>query len=351
MNDDELTTGECPIWKTTAGILEGGIGFSVFSKRAGGGYGIAREAKQLVEQLSNIEQAKLTTWLVEQRRLGVERPIVDGDVLAGLQARPVLTFSDQQDRLLLGLQEFGVARPGAEFFVRPDGEYNHYRAATDHLMALVEVTHGRELLGLIDLVAKRGFISFDGGNIQILPDGYARLAEIETGGANTRQAFVAMWFADEMKEPWRLGFAPGIRDAGYEPFRIDGKEHNNKIDDEIVAEIKRSRFLIADFTCGAEKVKGKPVAIPRGGVYYEAGLAHGLGMEVIFSCRADRINDLHFDTRQFAHIVWNNPRELRDALYNRIAATVKEAPGAPGRGKSAVDPAPEPPKQPSVRLV
>lgn len=338
MTDDDLVTGECPIWKTTAGLLEGGIGVRVFSNRAGGGYGISREAITLAEQLSDIEQAKLTTWLVEQRRLGVERPIIDVEVMDGLSDRPALRFSEQQDRLLLALQELGVARPGADFYIRPDGEYDHYRAQTDRLMALVEVTHGRELRGLIDLVAKRGLISFYGDNIQILPDGYARLAELETGGANTRQAFVAMWFGAEMNEAWRLGFAPGIRDAGYEPFRIDGKEHNNKIDDEIVAEIKRSRFLIADFTCGAETVGGKPVAIPRGGVYYEAGLAHGLGMEVIFSCRADRINDLHFDTRQFAHIVWNNPRELRDALYNRIAATVKEAPGAPGRGRGAVDP-------------
>lgn len=160
-----------------------------------------------------------------------------------------------------------------------------------------------------------------------------------------------MWFGEEMREPWRLGFAPGIRDAGYEPFRIDSKEHNNKIDDEIVAEIKRSRFLIADFTCGAEIVKKQAIAIPRGGVYYEAGLAHGLGMEVIFSCRRDRINDLHFDTRQFAHIVWDEPADLRAALYNRIAATVKEAPGAPGRGKGSVDPAPDQTPRPKVKLV
>ena len=33
-----------------------------------------------------------------------------------------------------------------------------------------------------------------------------------------------------------------------EPVRIDQKERLNKIDDEIIAEIRRSRFLVADFT-------------------------------------------------------------------------------------------------------
>ena len=89
------------------------------------------------------------------------------------------------------------------------------------------------------------------------------------------------------------------------PVRIDQQEHNNKIDDEIIAEIRRSRFVVADFTQGE---KGA-----RGGVYYEAGFAQGLGIEVIFTCRKDVLdnNDIHFDTRQYNHIGWETPEELR----------------------------------------
>ena len=57
----------------------------------------------------------------------------------------------------------------------------------------------------------------------------------------------------------------GIKDAGYEAVRIDKQRHLNKIDDEIVAEIRRARFLVADFTQGETG--------PRGGVYYEAGFS------------------------------------------------------------------------------
>jgi nucleoside 2-deoxyribosyltransferase len=85
--------------------------------------------------------------------------------------------------------------------------------------------------------------------------------------------------------------------------RIDKKEHSNKIDDEIIAEIRRSKFLVADFTCEKEKV--------RGGVYFEAGFAMGLGIPVIWTCAQQSIGDLHFDTRQYNHIVWDTPKTLR----------------------------------------
>ena len=53
------------------------------------------------------------------------------------------------------------------------------------------------------------------------------------------------------------------------PFSIfQAHEHINKIRDEIISQITRSKFLIADFTGH------------RGGVYFEAGLAMGLRRSV-----------------------------------------------------------------------
>lgn len=97
-------------------------------------------------------------------------------------------------------------------------------------------------------------------------------------------------------------------------MRIDTKEHGNKVDDEIISELRRSRFVVADFTCGTSGA--------RGGVYYEAGFAHGLGTPVIFTCHADCIEHVHFDTRQYNHILWTSPSELRDKLNRRIRATI-----------------------------
>ena len=148
--------------------------------------------------------------------------------------------------------------------------------------------------------------------------GHARLAELEAANAESTKGFVAMWFDDSLKEAWEQGIKLGIEDAGYEAVRIDQKEHNNKIDDEIIAEIRRSRFVVADFTQGEDGA--------RGGVYYEAGFAHGLGIEVIFTCREDALKNVHFDTRQYNHIVWKTPEELRLDLARRISARIGDGP-------------------------
>ena len=124
----------------------------------------------------------------------------------------------------------------------------------------------------------------------ITANGWDRIEELEAARPSTTQAFVAMWFSDTMLPIFKEGLAPAIEDAGYEPLRIDNKEHVNKIDDEIIAEIRRSRFLVADFTCEPGKV--------RGGVYFEAGFAMGLGIPVFWTVRGTT-DDIHFDTRQY----------------------------------------------------
>ena len=129
--------------------------------------------------------------------------------------------------------------------------------------------------------------------------GHVRLSELETIHSPSSRAFIAMWFDGSMNDAWSDGIAAAVHHAGYDPVRIDQSEHVNKIDDEIVAEIRRARFVVADFTHGDTGA--------RGGVYYEAGFAHGLGIPVIFSCRRDKLNEVHFDTRQYNHIVWDRP--------------------------------------------
>ena len=132
--------------------------------------------------------------------------------------------------------------------------------------------------------------------------------------------FCAMWFNPSVRFIYDEAISKAIKDAGYEPFRVDGKEHNNRIDDEIVANIKSAKFMIADLTGH------------RGGVYYEAGLAHGLGLEVIFTCKEKRAT--HFDIRQYNTIFWNpdNMPDFREKIKNRIlASSIGSGPLDPNR--------------------
>lgn len=129
-----------------------------------------------------------------------------------------------------------------------------------------------------------------------------------------------MWFKPSTQDAYDQGFHRAIFNSGYDPLRIDKKQHVNKIDDEIVGEIRRSRFLVADFTCEPGRV--------RGGVYFEAGFAMGLSIPVIWTCRADSFDDLHFDTRQYNHISWKEPADLYDQLKARIGAVIGDGPQA-----------------------
>ena len=61
-------------------------------------------------------------------------------------------------------------------------------------------------------------------------------------------------------------------------------------------------------------------------MYYEAGFAHGHNIPVIFTCFADAIDHVHFDTRQYNHIVWTDADDLRIRLAQRISATIGDGP-------------------------
>jgi hypothetical protein len=135
--------------------------------------------------------------------------------------------------------------------------------------------------------------------------------------AASTQVFVAMRFNDEMSAIYDNGFVPAISNAGYNPVRIDRKDHDGKIDDAIIAELRLSAFVVADFT------------YHRGGVYYEAGFAHGLGKRVIFTCREDDLENLHFDVRQYNTIPWKVSGDLIAPLQNRILAIFGAGAGKP----------------------
>lgn len=337
-----MQTIACPIWGTTATLLSGslGNGAKVFSVRTGGEYRISEMAVDEAAHLNDEQRAITTTWLVEQRRGGTRAPILNTETLEEvLQNRP-LRFSENRARFFRALASARF-KPGHALYFTDD--FNGQLESPLHpqaMLAAMGVETYREGAAVMCQTARDdGYFDWNAGTVNLRAKAFDEIEKLQ-GAIQTLQAFVAMWFDPGMFESWRTGFAPAIRDAGFEPFRIDGLEHNGKIDDAIVAEIRKSRFLVADFTCGGRDVGGTFEPNPRGGVYYEAGLAHGIGMEVIFTCREDRMPYLHFDTRQFAHIVWNTPSDLRTSLYNRIAATVKEGPAAPGRGNGFVDPIP-----------
>jgi hypothetical protein len=136
--------------------------------------------------------------------------------------------------------------------------------------------------------------------------------------ANGSVGFVAMKFQG-MDQLYKA-IAEGIERAGYKPTRIDREEYIGGVMDQIIAKIRDSRFVVADFTGN------------RGGVYYEAGVAFGLNLPVFTLCQKDHLepglNRVHFDVQHLNLLTWEEDKlaELTDRLEARIVAVLGRGP-------------------------
>ena len=321
----------CPIWpghgETVRSTHEGSL--LVTSARADGSYMMEHDVAMshfvLSSTLDDSARARLTTWLIEQRQQGISIPRITHEIVENAKNRRPLSAHDRGEKVLKYLAD-NTANLGQPVEIG-EGSRNYYgefiavldSRSVQNVLARSESTQWSEVAFLIEYLTENGWVKPSSlaqyyAQCTVTVEGHNHIAAL-SNSADSLQAFVAMWFDDSMNDVYRNGFDPGIKDAGYSPFRIDRAEFINKIDDEIIAEIRRSKFLVADFTQGDDGA--------RGSVYYEAGFAHGFGLPVIFTCHSNFIGKLHFDTNHYPHIGWTDAKDLRKKLSNRIRAVIR----------------------------
>jgi nucleoside 2-deoxyribosyltransferase len=161
-----------------------------------------------------------------------------------------------------------------------------------------------------DYMTSQNLLKIGHGCIAILPEGWNRITELHKNDTNNKQAFIAMSFSPDMKNIQNK-IEEGIIAAGYFPLAMNEYEHNKQVVPEILYQIKRSKFLIAEFSTY------------NNGAYYEAGYAAGLGKEVIHICNKKKFKKKgHFDIKQKLSILYENEEEIPAALQKRIEATI-----------------------------
>lgn len=238
-------------------------------------------------------------WVYQQNRAGTS-PLITADVVNDLKMVGHPGIKTRVERYL-----------GAAIDLLKNGQLmGRFSPVDKHLRIASWSFVAEDCIALARYLEDLGAIE-DPGNGQerrVLAKGHLLYEEMSEHRALSSQVFVAMWFDSSLKAAYEQGLAVAVTGAGYSPLRIDRSEHADKIDDRIVAEIRRSAFVVADFT------------EHRGGVYYEAGFAHGLGRPVIFTCRKDHLERLHFDVRQYNTIDWEQPADIVKPLQNRILA-------------------------------
>ena len=123
--------------------------------------------------------------------------------------------------------------------------------------------------------------------------------------------FVIMSFADDqrLKEYYEFGVKQTVERLGYECKRVDEQEFNGSIRQKILGNLQEARFIVADMTH------------ERPNCYYELGMAHALGKEVIHITH-DR-EHIHFDVSDFNFIVYQGINDLKPRLEKRIVDTVE----------------------------
>ena len=328
----ETNITECYIWPGTH--VEGSVESEdktlvAGSHRAGGKYAISSKSGWLIgatlKRLGDQVRARLTTMLIEMRRQGVEWPELTTKLIKQAEQSPGLSVAERSDRLLVFLGKNTLVI-GRSVRFQTDNAREGYTTMMG-ILAISESVEIEEVVFLIANLKRAGFVDFctidngrkPGYDAVVTAAGYARIAELSSR-TDSAQAFMAMWFHDSMSRVYDDAFARAIEDAGYRPFRIDRHDYAGKIDDEVIAQIRRSRFLVADFTHERRETV-------RGSVYYEAGFAHGLNIPVIFTARKG--SDVHFDVEHYNRIEWDmdNLPKLRDALKNRILAIAELGPG------------------------
>ena len=145
--------------------------------------------------------------------------------------------------------------------------------------------------------------------IRLLPEGYARVDELQKDDLGGKRVFVAMKFGDETVA-LRKAIEKGVAAAGYLSLPIDETEHNEFILLEILKQIRDSRFVVVD------------LSDENRGAYFEEGYAMGIGKPVIQLCKRSKAEELHFDLRQKNTIIWETEDDISEPLKKRIEATI-----------------------------
>ncbi len=133
-------------------------------------------------------------------------------------------------------------------------------------------------------------------------------------GNESKICFVAMSFDEELNDVYNEAIKIAIEETGFTPLIIKNEilPSDVTINDGIIAAIKKSKFIIADFTQNKK------------GVYFESGFALGRGLKVIYTCKneASEIEGLHFDTSHYQHLFWNDVEDLKNKLKVKIEAFI-----------------------------
>ena len=336
---------QCPLWSTFAYVKQAESGKVVASPRAGGLYRLDSDTEPRLDQLTPEERGDLSYGIYQHNRryrlfdrllmlVGTHRNWPeDADAV---QAHQPLELDAKQlefllaqrptteERILGYMQE--LVRQQAQNRATLIGMY-----VSGTPIELLQAASGcRECCGSAELedfhayAKKQEWIwSNPGGDIKVYLSGHMYVDEKTRLESLSQQGFIAMWFNESETGKASRFIEGAIRDAGYTALRVDKDQRTSSIPDQVVHQLRNSRFVIADLT---DQLLDDKDELGRRNVYYEAGFAAGADLEVIFTCRRSCFDEkkIASDIRHFNVVSWDDDdlEGFRQDLQERILARV-----------------------------
>jgi nucleoside 2-deoxyribosyltransferase len=302
---------DCPICKLAGDVREkhDGAGRHVIGCPRCGDFAISGTAFAVASQCD--KDLKLSAWLRSRQGTGAIPFIASGTPEQVKSGIPSYTVGEKQT-LALNAIASRTEYAGKSVNLAPHLDFVlGWCGSEEEFVFILGAIRDRGLLSLGDVLDAGDSFSLEA---TVTAAGWDYLDTVARTPILSQQGFVAMSFAPDLTRAWSIGIEPAVRSSGYAPFRVDVAPHIDRIDAKIVSEIRKSRFLVADVT-------GQ-----RPGVYFEAGFAIGLDIPVFWSVREDQLKDVHFDTRQYRHIVWKDEEELCEQLGDLLVAVLGRGP-------------------------
>lgn len=242
-------------------------------------------------------------------------PVINNEILENLIRNAIIPITPEEKinsllSYLHSLQEFE-----GSYLNWPNNEnkddlakklyFKNYQELTFYLFTLKE----QGFINGIDTTSKLGANLV---SIRITYEGLAKVIQINESGLKSNRCFVAMSFS-ESQVSTRTAIRTAISNCNFDAILIDEQHIDSDvtINDALIAEIKKSKFIVADFT------------EHKHGVYFEAGFALGLRKPVIYLCADQDFKNTHFDTNHYPHIIYETPEDLTEKLQTKIEAWIK----------------------------
>jgi hypothetical protein len=161
-----------------------------------------------------------------------------------------------------------------------------------------------------------------------------RLAQAITDGRvplvrPPKVAQVTIFFAgafghDDVDALYAQEIDPACVELGYSTYRVDAREPFQTITSSILSGIQNSFCVLADLTYA------------RPSVYFEVGIAHGLGIPLVLTCRRDHLRSaddglkVHFDLEQYKISFWSIDDSMSEIFWPKLMHPIERLKGIVG---------------------